>query len=108
MLVTKNLDGTQFNPQLDNYLDLKVVDFMDTDFNDLQALSNLIDACHLDTIVIDADTNSAHIINFYQDIEKLTIIDEKRHSFGSYLTVKKINQCATSDWLDALDALELN
>jgi hypothetical protein len=101
-ILTRNLDNETFNPSIDNYMDLKVINLENTEFNDLQALTDLIDNCHSETIVIDADSDSASIVSFFADIEKLTILNEKKHAIGSYLTVRKIGEL-NSDWLSAIE-----
>ena len=50
MLLLQNIEGDSYNPIVDNYLVVKVINYADTAFNELQSLLDLVAKSHVEPL----------------------------------------------------------
>ncbi len=92
MLVLQNIEGDSYNPIIDNYLVVKVINYADTAFNELQSLLDLVRDSHDDLVMVECDAQGLEIFEFMQDISKLVVCKVVQKASCYYLTVQK-NLC---------------
>jgi hypothetical protein len=89
MLVFQNIEGDSYNPILDNYLVLKVINYSDTAHNELQSLLDLIAKSHEDLVMVECDAQGLEIFSFMENISKLVMCKVVQKCNQYYLTVQK-------------------
>lgn len=89
MLLLQNIEGESYNPILDNFLVVRVVNYADTAFNDLQSLLDLVANSHEELVMVECDAQGLEIFNFMEDIAKLVVCKVVQKANSYYLTVQK-------------------
>ena len=89
MLVFQNIEGDSYNPVIDNYLVVKVINYANTAFDELQSLLDLVAKSHDDLVMVECDAQGLEIFNFMQDISKLVVCKVVQKASSYYLTVQK-------------------
>jgi hypothetical protein len=89
MLQFQNIEGDSYNPVIDNYLVVKVVNYTDTAFNELQGLLDLVANSHEELVMVECDAQGLEIFSFMQDISKLVVCKVVQKASSYYLTVQK-------------------
>ena len=89
MLLLNNLEGEQYNPYLDQYLILQVNDYVNTEFTQIEQLFNMIEASHDELVMIETDAYGLDLIQFLDNISKITIFKTVRSVNTYHITVQK-------------------
>jgi hypothetical protein len=85
MLLLQNIEGSAYNPVLDNYLVVKVISYADTAFEELQSLLDLVANSHEDYVMVECDAQGLEIFDFMQDIFKVV---QKASSYYLFQSLK--------------------
>ncbi len=89
MLLLQNIEGDKYNPTIDNYLVLKVVNYANTAFEELDALFRLVANSHEELVMVECDAKGLEIFSFLEDISKVVICKVVQKCNQYYLTVQK-------------------
>ncbi len=89
MLLLQNIEGESYNPILDNYLVVRVINYTDTAFNELESLLALVADSHEDLVMVECDAHGLEIFKFMEDISKLVVCKIVQKASSYYLTVQK-------------------
>jgi hypothetical protein len=89
MLLLQNIEGSAYNPILDNYLVMNVISYTDTAFEELESLLKLVANSHEELVMVECDVQGLEIFNFMQDIFKLVVCKVVHKASRYYLTVQK-------------------
>jgi hypothetical protein len=89
MLLLNNLEGERYNPFIDQYLVLRVNDYVNTDFTQIEQLFNMIEASHNELIMIETDAYGLDLIQFLDNISKIVIFKVNRSVATYHITVQK-------------------
>jgi hypothetical protein len=89
MLLLTNIEGDKYNPVLDNYLVVRVNNYANTAYDELQALLDLVNKSHEELVMVECDRESLDIFTFMEDIAKLVIFKVVQKANNYYLTVQK-------------------
>lgn len=89
MLLLNNLEGQQYNPFVDQYLILGVNDYANTQFTQIEQLFNMIETSHSELIMIETDAYGLDLIQFLNNISKITIFKTVRSVNTYHITVQK-------------------
>jgi K+-sensing histidine kinase KdpD len=89
MLLLQNIEGDTYNPILDNYLVVKVVNYANTAYDELQSLLDLVANSHEELVMVECDSHRLEIFNFMENISRLVVCKVVRKANRYYLTVQK-------------------
>lgn len=89
MLLFQNIEGAAYNPNLDNYLVVKTTNLVDTSFEQLQKLLDLIENSHDELVMIECCSQCLELFTFLENISKLFILKLIQSTTACYLTIQK-------------------
>lgn len=89
MLLLQNLEGSQYNPVLDNYLVLLVNDYANTQLNEIEQLLDTVERSHEELVLVETQSHGLDLFQFLENIGKIIICKDDFLHNTHYLTIQK-------------------
>lgn len=89
MLSLNNIEGTQYNPFIDNYLVIGVNNYADTDLTEIETLVDCVEQSHNEFVMVETQTHGMDLMQFLENIEKIVIFKVEQKIDSYYLTIQK-------------------
>lgn len=89
MLLLQNLEGSQYNPVLDNYLVLLVNDYVNTQLNEIEQLLETVERSHEELVLVETQSHGLDLFQFLENIGKVIICHTENLAGNYYLKIQK-------------------
>ncbi len=89
MLLLQNLEGSNYNPVLDNYLVLQVNDYANTQLNEIEQLLDTVERSHEELVLVETQSHGLDLFQFLENIGKIIICQVDNLAGNYYLKIQK-------------------
>lgn len=89
MLLLQNVEGSKYNPFIDNYLVLKVNDYANTNLDEIEQLMDTVERSHEELVLVETQSHGLDLFQFLENIGKIVICKEDKRRDAYYLTIQK-------------------
>jgi hypothetical protein len=89
MLLLQNIEGSNYNPFIDNYMVLKVNDYVNTSLNEIEQLMDTIKRSHEELVMVETQSHGLDLFQFLENIGKIIVCKSDKQADTFYLTIQK-------------------
>jgi hypothetical protein len=89
MLLLQNVEGSKYNPFIDNYMVLKVNDYVNTNLNEIEQLLDTVERSHEELVLVETESHGLDLFEFLENIGKIIICKADKQADAFYLTIQK-------------------